>query len=209
MLGRWGCLVTLIISQRVPRGIQPRYLQQQPLHCCTVYWLFFLPRVMFSTPVLELPGVAPHPHINCLHPSPCLRGNQTKTSLGCMVVSFPLLLHFAALQTLSHNWAKSVGSQGEQGGHSKKTTKESPPAGGSQGGGDTHPMVSSVACEWLRRCQLACSLDTRVSFHLGHSPLFPCPWDYDGGRRRVNFLLSGWNMKGRALVCIQVPTQPV
>lgn len=71
---------------------------------------------------------SPLPKTNCLHPSPFLKGNQTKVALGCPGHSFPQLLLFAAL-TPSHKWATSVGFPAKQGGHGKKTTKERVPAG--------------------------------------------------------------------------------
>lgn len=70
--------------------------------------------------------------------------------------------------------------------------------------GDTHPTASLAACGWLKCChwlilQILGSASTLA---------IPCCAHAHGamlvGKKKVHSLLSGWNMKGRSLVCVQV-----
>lgn len=88
--------------------------QQQPMLYCTIYWLFPLPCLIFSTSVLELPGVTFQ--INHLHPSPCLGETRLREHLAAWwspsLCSCSLMHSRPFLITGLRVWAPKVSREG-------------------------------------------------------------------------------------------------
>lgn len=81
---------------------------------CTIYWLFSLPCLIFSSSVLELPGVTFQ--INCQHPSPCLGETRLREHLSAWwspsLCSCSLLHSRPFLITGLRMWAPKVSREG-------------------------------------------------------------------------------------------------